>query len=164
MSSSGVEGILLGAFLTLVTTVGFRLWQYERERWTSRVDWFCDALDEAANLGVEYWIEAGDGEDRSRDRKREVQILGYQMKLDGMLETFIDKLYVADAQTVRDQLGSFRDALTGGNFQSLGVASDPQRARDVQMTASDVLVKIRTSVDHKIQILPKRFRDRSENY
>lgn len=157
MSSAGLSGVLLGALLTLVSTVGFRLWQYERERWTGRVDWFCDALDETAILGVEYWIEAGTGDDRAVDRKREVQILGFQMKLDGMLETFIDKLHRDDAKMVRSLFERFRDELTGGEFQSTAVKADHERARVVQMHASDLLVGMRKAVDNRLKILPRRY-------
>jgi len=159
MAGGSVTGILIGAGLTIISTVIVRLWQYERERWTGRVDWFCESVDEAANLGVEYWIEAGQSDADATDRKREVQLVGFQIKLDGILETFIEKMRKDDVGRIRELLQQFRDALTGGDFQSKSVKSDLERARNVQFAASELFVCIRQSLDNTLMILPKRFRD-----
>jgi hypothetical protein len=138
---------LFAAAVSLIVTVGLRLWQYERERWTARVDTFCDIMMKAAETGVEYWIEAGLEGKEFIDRKREIQILGYQDRLDGILVTFQDKFPDHNKREITEKLANFREALSGGAFQTDKVKSDLNRARDVQSSASEMFVYVRTAAD-----------------
>ena len=146
-SSSKITSVLIGAGLTLIITLGLRLWQYERERWLERAEWFCNTVTEAADLGTEFWIEIGAADKENLDRLREYQILGFQGRMDGMLATFSDKLFYEDRQNVVEKLGIFREALTGGAFQTKLIAADLDRAREIQAVASELFVLTRQSAD-----------------
>jgi hypothetical protein len=149
-----LSGVILGGFFTLAITLAFRLWQNERDRWTTRVDAFCDVVTEAADLGVEYWIEAGEDGQKPRDQKREIQLLGFQARLDGLLVTFLEKFTEADQIDAAEKLGQFREAITGGEFQSISVKADQNRARDVQMTANELFVALRQAADRAMRWTP----------
>jgi hypothetical protein len=148
---------ILGGLVTLAVSWCLRLWQYERERWTTRVDAFCEISTEAAEAGVEYWLEAGQNEKKFVDSKREIKILGYQDKLDGLLATFEDKLPEHDKIEIKRKLGLLRDALSGGAFQTHNVQVDLNRAREVQAKATDLYVYTRHSADINMRILPKKY-------
>jgi hypothetical protein len=104
----GLVGVILGAFVALSTSFGLRIWQNERERWVARVDDFCETLDAAAELAVEFWLEVGTTENATKDQKREIQILGFQSRLDGLLEAFGDKLSDNDKEDISNKLANLR--------------------------------------------------------
>lgn len=151
-------GIVLGALVALATSFGLRIWQNERDRWTARVEAFIEEVDEAADLAVEFWLEVGTDGQATIDRKRENQILGCEMRLDGLLATFRDKLAEDDQAAIDVLLGELREAMTGGSFNTAGVKVDADRARQVRAAASDLHVRVRLAADESMKFKPLRRR------
>ena len=152
--------LVIGALLTLLTNFGLRRWQYGVERWNTRVDWFCETLTETADIGIKYWIELPSKVQTLKTKKpeilnKEIQILGLQVRLDGILATIEDRFNLKDKRKIRNALADFRDTLTGGNFQTSASKSDHIRARELQMKASELFILVREASDRSSKLLWK---------
>lgn len=146
-------GAIIGAAFSSFTNLILRLWQYKRDNWLKRVDWFCDTLEEAADLGTEYWCLRGS--DPEKDSVRAHCILGLQTRLDGLLATLSDHFSNDDCKSIHSLMAEVRDALTGGGFMSSDGKQDPDRARGVQATISDLMIAVRRAAD--ASVAPTRF-------
>jgi hypothetical protein len=144
-----VGNLLVGAIIGFASAFLLRSWQYRRDVWLKRVEGLCAVLDLAAQSGTEYWIagraEQGNGvhKDSSSEAKSdqtEARIIGLQGRVDGMFASLeLDETNDEDLQRL---LSDFRDSLTGGCFGGATRDSDPDRARLVQMYASDLIVAV----------------------
>ena len=137
---------MIGAALAFIANTALRVWQYNRDQWIGRVDWFCENVERAADLGTEYWSPSDEGIDGALAGK----ILGREILLDGILATLSNKLLPEDIPRLHARMSDFRNALTGGAFQSSAVTADLDRAREIQSTASDLLIAVRRAADGAI--------------
>jgi hypothetical protein len=111
---------------------------------------------------VEYWIELIPEKSNTKKKKpeivrREVEILGLQERIDGIFTTIEDRFELKDQRNIQKKLAVFRDALTGGAFQTNAVKVDHNRARDIQMKASELFVLIREASDRSSRFRLTRF-------
>jgi hypothetical protein len=146
------ETLIFGALIGLASSIGLRAWQNERERWVKRVDEFCELLVEASDEAVEFWIASPDPNIAREQRRREIRIIGLQIRLEGLLDTFLDKLSAADQDAVQRKVAALREAMTGGSFQSQNNGLDFNKAREVQAVASELFVLARSATDQAMRI------------
>lgn len=151
--------VLLGGFLGFAGAGALRWWQYRRDLWISEIERFTDALDEACDLSTEYWL-CPKSDDRGIVEKdkalellvQEAKLLGFQIRLDGLLACFVDRLLKEDRKSINSKMGDLSGALTGGSFQSREREADPDRAVLIQATAADLLIEMRQSVRKSLSI------------
>ena len=147
--SSFVFGLIAG----FLSSFGLRLWQYHRDHWLKRVDWFCERLEQTAVLATDYWCDIGTSadaknpENTSLAKKREAQILGLQIRLDGLVESFINNFDYSHQISIRKMMVNWNSALTGGDFMSLAAKQDIERTREIQSICSDLFVEVRKASD-----------------
>lgn len=140
-----IFGAVIGAISSSFAGFLLRIWQYERDNWLKRVDWFCDTLEQAADIGTEYWCERGS--ENAKDGVRAHRILGLQTRLDGLLATLSERFAHEDSEIVSSLMGKVRDALSGGSFMSGEEKPDLNRAREVQASVSDLVIAVRKASD-----------------
>ena len=161
--------ILVGAALGFASALSLKWWAYRRDLWLSRVDNFCEAVDAAADVASEYWLESRVDADAALSRSldlKEAKIIGLQTRLDGLYASL-----EFDNPILEQRLSELRDALTGGNFNVANRDADGERVRLVQTHASDLIVECRWAaydamglwafmkrLGHKIVYMPARRR------
>lgn len=137
MADFNAADVLVGAALGFLSALSIRHWQYRRDLWLDRVKQFCNGVDEAAKAGVSYWLKArGTGKNAEQSDLNEALIMGLQTRLDG----FFVSLGFDELENLELRMSDFRGSLTGGDFAGAQRASDPDRARLLQMYASDLIV------------------------
>lgn len=155
----------VGATLGFAGHGALRWWQYRRDAWTQRIERFCETVDEAAKASTEYWIarkakpsELGDSsEPESNSVKKydllngqECRLIGLQSRIDGLFASYCYRLHEDATESCKISLAAFTDALTGGEFQAASRAPDYDRARLVQIIASEIIVAVRIAADEAI--------------
>ncbi len=146
--------LLLGALAGFAGTATLRWWQYRRDLWLARVERFCADVDKAAEVATEYWLKAKSpaAPDLSDEDEalisaldvHEARIIGLQIRVDGGLLCFADRLCKTDKEKLVEKANDFTLALTGGMFGSVARPADPDRARLIQMFASEMTLDART--------------------
>lgn len=150
-----ISTIILGACGGALSNFLLRIWQYRRDYWFSRVDYFCKTLEVASELAINYWCKEvsknGNLQNREEDKKNEIKILAIQMLLDGMLETFISKFNIENQESIMKSMANLNSAMTGGDFQTSSLrTADYNRARDVSSCCSNILILVRKASDEVI--------------
>lgn len=138
-------GAIIGASVTALTNYLLRLWQYKRDNWLRRVDWFCETVEKTADLATEYWCFV-DSETNS-DTIKAHKLLGLQNRLDGLITTLSWLLPEQESEKISSLMVIFRDTITGGEFLSENRSADTDRVRDLQVAASELIINIRKSAD-----------------
>jgi hypothetical protein len=145
MGSLNPFSVIVGAFLGISLNFLLRLWQYKRDNWLNRIDWFCETLEQAADLATEYWCELG--KETTEDDTRAHRLIGLQTRLDGLLATLSERFDNKDREMISELMVQVRDALTGGSFMSESATKDVNRARDAQVSVSDLIIAVRIAAD-----------------
>lgn len=138
-----MTSLLLGALIGFASAFLLRSWQYRRDVWLKRVENLCSTVDLAAQSSTEYWTTRDDeaaSSDTTKTDIAEARILGLQTRIDGMVSAL--ELDEPDKERILLLLGDLRDCLTGGSFAGSRRRQDLERARLVQMFASDLIVTV----------------------
>lgn len=151
--------ILVGGLAGFASAAALRWWQYKRDLWLSRVERFCVDIDKAADVATEYWLKSKapaeiDDDDAgviSALDVHEARIIGLQIRMDGGLVTFSERLCRDDQRALEQLSNDFTSAMTGGDFGALARPPDPDRARLVQMYASELALEARRSAARALE-------------
>lgn len=138
-----MTSLFLGALIGFASAFLLRSWQYRRDVWLKRVENLCSTVDLAAQSSTEYWTARDDDaalSDTTKTDIAEARILGLQTRIDGMVSAL--ELDEPDKARILFLLGDLRDCLTGGSFAGAQRRRDLERARLVQMFASDLIVAV----------------------
>jgi hypothetical protein len=128
-----VTTLVVGALIGFFSAFLLRSWQYRRDLWLKRIDVLCTALDAAAEASTKYWIGEKDAAGAAASR-----ILGLQARVDAMFAS----LQLDTEPQIVQCMNDFRDSSTGGNFESATFVADHDRARLVQIYASELIAAI----------------------
>ncbi|HEX5516360.1 MAG TPA: hypothetical protein VFX32_02065 [Pseudolabrys sp.] len=137
-----MTNLLVGAIVGFLSAFLLRSWQYRRDLWLKRIEGLCTALDAAAEASTKYWI----GADAPASAAPAARILGLQARIDSM---FAD-LELNNEPKLIPTLNDFRDSSTGGNFESIPFEADHDRARLVQIYASELISAIWEVAYHQL--------------
>ena len=130
-----VVGLLAGFALSLLAKAIFSRIQET----DARYDELCKLVAEAANLASEYWLRAGNDLEVKR---LEAVIHGLQLRINLMV-TLVEHRHWTIRELGSRELDDFFDALTGGDFEVDNRDADLERAREVQLSASELIVYLR---------------------
>lgn len=139
-----MTNLVVGAIIGFLSAFLLRSWQYRRDLWLKRIEGLCTTLDAAAEASTKYWI----GADAPSSAAPASRILGLQTRIDAM---FAD-LELDNEPRLVLTLNDFRDSSTGGNFESAVFAADHDRARLVQIYASELISAIWEAAYHQLSL------------
>jgi len=157
-----IEKILITALIGAVFAYFHQLWKYSRDAYEARIDEACDLIFNLAETAAEYWIspklnprhELGPIRHSASVSRQlvppslellQVRIEGGVKKLEFLRLMLQPRLSLHDRQLLVDRMASFLDSMTGGQFASKARAADESRAREVYVTASDLVAHLRTA-------------------
>lgn len=149
--------ILVGAVIGAAAQGSLRWWQYRRDLWLQSVETFCDAVEKAADLATEHWLFCKDGTPESDDadrsvRGQEIRLIGLQARLDAQLAMFSERLSDESRGALESAVNRLSDGMMGGDFGSKVRSPDPERAREAQILASELVVVARRSASTAITV------------
>lgn len=131
--------IIIGALFGFISALGLRWWQYRRDFWLDRIKECCEAIDDCAQAGADYWYN--DTPKLDADVKpNDARVLGLLLRIEGFYASLFSEKY--RSERLDKLLDNFRDALTGGDFYGAQRKKDFDRARLIQMYASDLIIAI----------------------
>lgn len=134
-----VTNIIIGAIFGFLSAIVLRWWQYRRDFWLDRINECCEAIDACAQAGADYWYrDAPKPEDDIIPN--DARVLGLLMRIEGFYASLFSGKY--RSEQLERLLDNFRDALTGGDFYGALRTKDLDRARLIQMYASELMIAI----------------------
>jgi hypothetical protein len=154
-ADSEIEGILLAAIIGAAVAYAHQLWKYSKDAYHSRVDETCKLIVDIADDGAKYW-STGKGQPRNQRQSAEandnhsekldlleIQTEGRIRLLQFLRLMLQSRFNHEDRELLIERTANFQDATTGGDFAANVRASDPQRARQIYLTASDLIAIVR---------------------
>lgn len=105
----------------------------------ARVNDLCGTIEEAANLSTQYWLKPPWDQEI---KQMEAVILGRQHQVLLLLD-LLGKSDWSLPDLCESELENYLDSLTGGNFEVRGRSQDIGRAKDVQVNAANLIVRVR---------------------
>ena len=127
-----LAGFVLGWFAALV----LRFWQSRIDEHSQRYDELRNAILQAAEISTNYWLNAGDLE----DRQAEARLVGLFRLLNG-LAVDLARASRDDPRAHAERLVPFSDLTTGGpNYEVDPRSIDASRAAAVQQEAADLIL------------------------
>jgi hypothetical protein len=157
-ADSGIQGILLTAIVGAFVAYANQLWKYSKDAYHARVDEACTLIFALADRGAQYWsvakrepkqirqpVEHVDQEDKLT--LCEILIEGQLMELQFLRLILEQRFSLSDRSILLERTASFQDAMTGGNFASKVRAPDTQRARQIYVTAGDLVAHVRNAAN-----------------
>jgi hypothetical protein len=157
-ADSGIQGILLTALVGFVFAYLSQLWKYSKDAFHARVDEACGLIFELADSAAEYWAAAkrvsqqirrptDPADQHDKLILSEIKIEGQFMKLQFLRLVLQQRFSLSDQTALIERTASFQDAVTGGSFAENIRASDTQRAREVYVTAADLVAHVRQAAN-----------------
>ena len=142
--------VLLAVVLTFFgTLVGFR-YTDRQSRLINKIAEVKSEIDSIANRGYEYWILPPGSEISNLSV---LPIENSLKQLGASIQWFDQQPWITTADASR-HLTAFRQAITGGNFATVGHSPDHQRAEDVKSASHSLKLALDgASVDLRATLL-----------
>lgn len=135
-----LSGLISGAVGGLLSSLFIEWWKSGREDLAKLCDEFCHQIAQTAEASADYWIIPGsDG----RCPGIEARLYGLQQRISGYHVLTCTRLHDSAAKWVANELQTFFDAVTGGDFMNPTRAPNMAAARLVQDRGADAILAVR---------------------
>lgn len=139
--SSAVVQFIVSFILGLGSGYALQRAAFRTQEMSNQIEGICTEIKILADRGTEYWLLQ---DNDIQIPKLEAYIAGGQHWVQSAIRQVTQRLWFFQ-DTCEEELLSFMDAVTGGDFQVKGRKIDPGRSVDVQVMAAELTMKIKTT-------------------